>query len=231
MIINHRYKFIFIKTRKTAGTSVEIALSKFCDGDDIVTPISPVDEAKRQQLGYPGAANYGIAKRYYSKLDWLKLGLKFEPKRFFNHAPAEYIRDHIDPDIWNSYYKFSIERNPFDKAISRYFWSTREPRPTMLEFFNTAPIEFITNWGSYTIADHIVADKVARFEHLADDLATIGRDIGLPEPLSLPMTKGGSRKNREHYSHVLNGDDRARIERVCAKEIAAFGYQWTDASD
>ncbi|MEL6382956.1 MAG: chondroitin 4-O-sulfotransferase, partial [Cyanobacteria bacterium J06626_18] len=30
MIISHEYKFIFLKTRKTAGTSIEIALSKFC---------------------------------------------------------------------------------------------------------------------------------------------------------------------------------------------------------
>ena len=36
-IVNHKYKFIFVKTRKVAGTSLEIALSKFCNKNDILS--------------------------------------------------------------------------------------------------------------------------------------------------------------------------------------------------
>ena len=36
MIISHKHKFIFIKTKKTTGTSVEIFLSNICGLDDIV---------------------------------------------------------------------------------------------------------------------------------------------------------------------------------------------------
>ena len=52
MIISHKYKFIFLKTTKTAGTSVEISLSRFCGDDDIITPIDFADEAIRQPVSY-----------------------------------------------------------------------------------------------------------------------------------------------------------------------------------
>ena len=40
MIVSHKYKFIFIKTRKTAGTSIEYNLSKYLGKEDIITPTS-----------------------------------------------------------------------------------------------------------------------------------------------------------------------------------------------
>lgn len=42
MILNHKYKFIFIKTKKTASTSLEIVLSKLCGKKDIITPVSEI---------------------------------------------------------------------------------------------------------------------------------------------------------------------------------------------
>ena len=39
MIISHTHKYIFIKSLKTAGTSVEAALSKHCGENDMVTPL------------------------------------------------------------------------------------------------------------------------------------------------------------------------------------------------
>ena len=43
MIISHRHKFVFLKPRKVAGTSVEVALARHCGEEDIVTPIGTFD--------------------------------------------------------------------------------------------------------------------------------------------------------------------------------------------
>jgi hypothetical protein len=37
MIISHERKFIFLKTKKTAGTAIEAALSELCGPLDVIT--------------------------------------------------------------------------------------------------------------------------------------------------------------------------------------------------
>ena len=59
MILSHTRRFIFIKTRKVSGTSMEISLSKNCGGDDVITPISYEDELVRLDEGGCLPQNYG----------------------------------------------------------------------------------------------------------------------------------------------------------------------------
>ena len=64
-IVNHKYKFIFIKTQKTAGTSMEISLSKFCNDKDIVSTIKPTDETLRKKLNFQGPTNHAYLNTDY----------------------------------------------------------------------------------------------------------------------------------------------------------------------
>jgi hypothetical protein len=227
VIISHKHKFIFIKTEKTAGTSIEVALCKYCGPDDIITPISPEDENKRLELGYRGPQNYYISPGMYSKADYLRAIYNRRLIQFYNHASASFIRKYISNEVWNSYFKFCFERNPWDKAVSWYFWHHKqEPRPTISEFIKSGKANNIKGFELYTINSEIVVDEVFRFEELNKSMEVIGQRIGLPEVPTLPDTKRGYRKDKRSYRDMLSDKDKQKLKKVYAREIAHFGYVW-----
>ena len=126
MIISHKYKYIFLKTTKTAGTSIEISLSRFCGLDDIITPISFSDELIRKKLGiFPkNYENYTCPLKLEEDNSQLKAN-------FWNHIKAKAIKERIGTKIWNSYFKFCFVRNPWDAAISRYYYNINDNNETV----------------------------------------------------------------------------------------------------
>ena len=62
MIISHKLKVIYIKLAKVAGTSFEVALSKYCGPDDILTPIKENGQEYRESLGFFKEQNYTKTK-------------------------------------------------------------------------------------------------------------------------------------------------------------------------
>lgn len=233
MIISHKHKFIFIKTRKTAGTSIEIALSQFCAAEDVITTLNSEDEDIRCALGFRGPQNYSIPFKYrhlasYTARDWLKVFLNRKPHPHIQrHADARFAQALLGPEIWSRYYKFCFERNPFDRAISRYYWQTRaqQAKPDINEYIQSNEVYMLSNWSKYTINNQIVVDFVGRYEALSEGLHTIAEKLGL-SAISLPTAKADIRQNRQHYSQVLTEGSKAHIEKLCANELRTFGYTW-----
>ena len=229
MLICHRHRFIFLKTQKTAGTAVEIALRGLMGPGDVITPISREDERLSRTLGRPGPRGFRAPLRDYNRRDLLRLlgQLKLK-KRFYNHIPAAAVRALVPEAIWNGYRKISIERNPFDKAISSYYWRTRKQAqpPALSDWLQQCPVSEITNWPVYTIDDALVTDVMLRHEQLDQDLQQLASTLGLKRPLTLPQQrpKGQFRRDRRPWQEVLDATGEARIREVCAREITALGY-------
>lgn len=227
MIISHRHRFIFIKTAKTAGTSIEIGLSSMCGPEDIITPISPADESIRQQLGYPGPQNYRIPFSSYAKRDWYRFITKGERREFYNHADCHLIRHIVGKDIWKSYYKFAFERNPWDKVVSQYYWSNpKEPRPSLDEYIQSGGATRCMSFELYSERSEILVDKVFLYENLSEALSEIETRLSLPQKLILPNAKGSFRKDKRSYREIITPEGREKIARIAAREIAHFGYEW-----
>lgn len=228
MIVSHKFKFIFVKTRKTAGTSIEVLLSQLCDDRDIVTPIGPHVEPHRPR-NYQGRFNpfpelvtrAGYGWRRTLK-DW------HQRNKFWSHIPARLIRARLAETTWNEYFKFCVERNPWDKAISHYFWMKDRVggQLSLEEYF--ARGDFVPNAFWYTDRKgKVIVDKVLRYEHLLDDLAALFKRLGVPFDGDLGVrAKSEHRTDRRPYQEVLSDKQRRTIELVCAQEISIHGYQF-----
>ena len=230
MIVSHRHRYIFVRTRKTAGTSVEIALSKFCGPDDIIT--RDADDALRRELGYPGPQNDGgVPLSHHTFGEWRRLLLRGERARFKNHMAAARIRALVGDEIWRGYYKFAIERDPWDKAISLYYWRTRneQPRRPLLQFLKEVGARSLSNAHIYLIDGKIAVDRMITYENLAVQLEEIREHLALPEPLSLPRAKGTHRVERSHYTDLIGPAERAVIDSACRREIELLGYRFGGA--
>ena len=215
MIISHKHKFIFLKTTKTAGTSIEIGLSRFCGPDDVITRISTEDEEIRNDLGYPGPQNI---RRYL----WRR-------GRYHNHMSAKDARRLVGRKTWNSYYKFCFERNPWDRVISYYYWKqSKRKKRTLSEFIRSPALTRLRNRGYliYTIRGIVAVDRLCRYEDLEEELEAVRTLVGIPDRIHLPHAKGKTRKDRKSYREILTEADAAIIADAFQDEINLMGYEW-----
>jgi len=228
MIVSHGSRFIFLKTSKTAGTSVEIGMSRFCGPDDIITTLVPDDERTRGELGGRGAQNYLAPWRDYRQRDIGRLVIRrAAKKRFHSHIQAVEVRDALGDEIWNSYFKFCVVRNPWDRVVSSYYWRTKEPRPPLFEFIERKG-GLLNNqgWNVYTIDDEVAVDHICRFENIEDDLRYVRAQIALPGDIEIPHTKNTHRPKAASYREVMTDQDRELVASIFHKEIEMFGYEF-----
>ncbi|MCC3860006.1 sulfotransferase family 2 domain-containing protein [Pseudemcibacter aquimaris] len=177
MIISHEHKIIFLKTKKVAGTSFEMALSKFCGPDCIITPISPVDEKERTLLGFRPSQNY-------LEKDRVGVGVTGHPNcnirgDFANHDTAEKIFHQISDEMFNDYLKISIYRNPLDFLISYYYFYMRN-----LPDANRVPFKYWVANNHHRIKENYqiapetgpyAADIIMQYENIDSEIMKLDR--------------------------------------------------------
>jgi hypothetical protein len=229
MIISHKYKFIFIKTAKTAGTSIEVFLSKLCADEDVVTPIFPAVDGHV-------ARNYkGIFNPFSEILDGRTKGLKLtilcfcRNLKFKNHLPSFIIKNRIDEEVWNSYTKFCVERDPWDKTVSHYEMINKRSGGNLSFYDYLKKGNFCLNFNKYLhpVTNDVMVDRILRYESLNQDLQSIFEDLGVPFNGALTENAKSTYRNRDvHYSSYYDKESAELIRQVFKKELAVFNYQF-----
>lgn len=239
MIVCHGHEFVFLKTRKTASTSIEIALSRFCEPHDVVTRIADEDEEIRRQEG--GFGPYNHLKplwRYTPHQLWKWVKHRRVSTRFRNHADASVATTLVPADFWNRAFKFTAERNPWSKAVSRYYWQKRrwEYRPRThafpgfedyLAWLEENKPHWLSCWSIYTIGNSVAVDDFMFYEDLEASLHRVSKRIG---SIRLPQRRAKQRQQPASPDYRPEFSDRACeiVARVCHNEIATFGYRFGD---
>lgn len=231
MIISHAHRFIFLKTQKCAGTSIELALSQLCGPDDVITSVTPSDEKMRVGRG---PQNYAIPHHYRPALWRVRLAFGMKPSKagtsYFNHMGAAALRRAMDPALFDAYRKVTVVRNPWDREVSLYYWTYRD-NPDPPEFDR-----FVSRWRYrperktfeiYSISGRIVADVILRYETLQTDFERFVASLGVEICPELPRAKSHQRSTTARdYKSMYTSRTKRIVERRYAREIEAFGYEF-----
>ena len=220
MIISHKKKFIFIHIYKTGGTSI---YSSLISSGRLIERLS----------GY-------YHSRYIIKIINRLFHLQDKGNEWINgvhkHATAIDMKNYLNEDIFNYYFKFAFVRNPFDWLVSLYHYlkgSKGHRNYTLankLDFGNfvlryikiKSPLQsdFITE------NDNIIVDYIGKLESLQDDLNYIYKRIGLSHlsEKTIPWKNKSIRNN--NYMEYYDEDLKKKVIEYFKKDFVMFGYKY-----
>jgi len=208
MIISHLHKFIFIHINKCAGTSISRTLLPFLGKDDILLGCTPEGELLNKRSFQFGGLN--------------------------KHSNVNEIKNSIDSSIWNSYFKFTFVRNPWDRLVSKYHWALKTSwdnekgfikKIKKLEDFEEyvlSPLCDKTNCKDFILSENgdIEIDFIGKYENLNRDFFSICEKLNL-------STSGLNKFNRSlhnHYTNYYNPLSRDLVADWFESDIIEFHY-------
>lgn len=215
MIISHKHKFLFIKTRKTAGSSLEKCLFPFLDKEtDICTGGTYKDGYPKLNFNY--VSPKGTRWTHYTK------------QEFLDYLGGEVGFQKIEP-----YYKFAVERQPWEKAVSMYFWLNQTNTKDIDQYKNfddwirRAPTLHLHDYQHY----NNLADKVYRYENLQplfDDLKNLF-DIDIKQKFENTWCKFYIRPDWKKFYE--NEENVFIIQERLKESIEYMGYTFEEFYD
>jgi hypothetical protein len=163
VLVSHRYKFIYVKNMKSAGTSVECFFEKYCSDPSISLNI-------RENKKTCEITPYGII----GTRSFLN-----DSSTWYNHMDCTTIKSRIGDEIFNEYLKFCVVRNPYDKVVSSYnfFKKLGELEGVEFEEYCARPLKILKNL--YTINGKVECDYFIRYEHLKFDIIELCGKLGI----------------------------------------------------
>lgn len=231
VLVSHQHRFIYLKTRKAAGTSLEMALEPFCMAPDHVPKHGSPERVTLE--GIVGMRLEGMPER--STLDKL---LGRNKVRWYNHMAARKVRKGLGRRDWDRYAKIAAVRNPFDRMVSYFHWLRAGADASDLAVLREAFRAFVASeeWSDDFNTTHVdgayVVDHAVRYECLSADLGAVVDALGLDATrVHLPKTKMRKKKRQGlPVSAYFDDETQEVVRRRMAWMFERIGYS-TDLAD
>ena len=214
MIISPGRRYVFAHAPKTGGTALALALEARAMKDDIL--IGDTSKARQRRARLKGLTPRG---------------------RLWKHATLADIEGVLPADELDTLFVVTLVRNPWDRLVSYYHWLRDQT------FDHPAvPLARSHSFGDFLRLDHTGAsfsgetygryvtgsDGVerpalfVRLEHLAADLAPFEAHLGF----GLTVPHANASRRPDGYVAQYDSDLRDLVGRLCARDIARFGYRF-----
>ncbi|MEA5467103.1 sulfotransferase family 2 domain-containing protein [Leptothoe sp. PORK10 BA2] len=244
--ISNSQKFVFVHLHKCGGTSIERALDKEMQWNDVML----------------GSTKYGerLQKSYQKKFG------------IYKHSSAAEIKAMMGDEVWREYFTFTVVRHPIDRMVSFYEYLqtyylggyrgpaiklmyfvdqispippalTQLPKlydafrwPEIVACMNSKKIsDFIhTNecWQSYGAmtqfeqlsdesGENLIVDYVAKLEDINSDWDYICQKLNISAPLK---QSNKSKRKYKDWRQYFSLDDINFLTEKYKKDMEAFGY-------
>lgn len=215
MIISHRHRYIFVHAPKTGGTSLAMALESKVGKDDILLGDTPKALNRRKRQKALTASG-----------------------RLWKHAQLRDIQGLVGQAEIDSYFVFTIVRNPWDRVVSYYFWLRDQkfdhpavslakslPFTDFLNNPNTKASFHASPYASYVTdaTGKNRCDMFLRLENLASDMPILEQNLDL----KLPPVGHDNRSIRDaDWRGYYTKADQELVADLCAGDIKQFAYQF-----
>lgn len=230
MIISYRHQLLFLKTPKTASSSIEAWLAEEIFGGRE----SSFRESEEHE---PFADERGIATRMGNG--------KAGDSEIKPHISLTDTRTLLGKQSFRALTTVTTVRNPFDQIVSLFWWRTARLRPELYSDLLGAPLKVVAkafqefvgkvprnpwfrqrNWlVSEDREDE--AQRVMRFEKLEEDFEAVRHDFfGATQTAGLPAFKSTLRRVDIEYRSLFNLSTRYSVGKMMDWECQRFSYKF-----
>lgn len=217
-IVSHRYGFAFIKTHKTAGTSIEVDLSQRVEDTAVVTPIKPEapGHVARNHLDDAGKPLY------------------------WNHMTAAQLQDVVGRQTFRKLFVFCVEREPVAKCLSHWRMLKHPDAPGTLSPEEKAALSWeryletcklpVDDWR-YTDPKNpgrLMVDKVLAYEELGTALPHLLARLGIADFKLQTRAKSEYSRSAQAEPDPVTPEHRRMIYEQFgpALKITGFDQRW-----